>query len=240
MADKFLLPKNAERIIVLQRIELLSSFLIKVRKLFGRYLFSSFVTKYFLNSGLIGKEYYQIMFKEFSTIKKFIDTNDKSFLSIGGGIGGLEVIINQSFKNNNYYFIERNYVSKKVKYGWGGTINNEAYNDLKLQKDFLKMNEMHEDQINIFDYDKNNLPEKKFDIIISLLSLDYHYDFKIYLNYLKKVSNMNTKIIFDTIRAEYFKKIFKSVEIIRSDTNTVHKSKRIICSEFLVLIIIFD
>ena len=96
------------------------------------------------------------------------------------------------------------------------------------------MNEMHEDQINIFDYDKNNLPEKKFDIIISLLSLDYHYDFKIYLNYLKKVSNMNTKIIFDTIRAEYFKKIFKSVEIIRSDTNTVHKSKRIICSEFLV------
>ena len=174
------------------------------------------------------------MFKEFSTIKKFIDTNDKSFLSIGGGIGGLEVIINQSFKNNNYYFIERNYVSKKVKYGWGGTINNEAYNDLKLQKDFLKMNEMHEDQINIFDYDKNNLPEKKFDIIISLLSLDYHYDFKIYLNYLKKVSNMNTKIIFDTIRAEYFKKIFKSVEIIRSDTNTVHKSKRIICSEFLV------
>ena len=234
MADKFLLPKNAERIIVLQRIELLSSFLIKVRKLFGRYLFSSFVTKYFLNSGLIGKEYYQIMFKEFSTIKKFIDTNDKSFLSIGGGIGGLEVIINQSFKNNNYYFIERNYVSKKVKYGWGGTINNEAYNDLKLQKDCLKMNEMHEDQINIFDYDKNNLPEKKFDIIISLLSLDYHYDFKIYLNYLKKVSNMNTKIIFDTIRAEYFKKIFKSVEIIRSDTNTVHKSKRIICSEFLV------
>ena len=234
MADKFLLPKNAERIIVLQRIELLSSFLIKVRKLFGRYLFSSFVTKYFLNSGLIGKEYYQIMFKEFSTIKKFIDTNDKSFLSIGGGIGGLEVVINQSFKNNNYYFIERNYVSKKVKYGWGGTINNEAYNDLKLQKDFLKMNEMHEDQINIFDYDKNNLPEKKFDIIISLLSLDYHYDFKIYLNYLKKVSNMNTKIIFDTIRAEYFKKIFKSVEIIRSDTNTVHKSKRIICSEFLV------
>ena len=234
MADKFLLPKNAERIIVLQRIELLSSFLIKVRKLFGRYLFSSFVTKYFLNSGLIGKEYYQIMFKEFSTIKKFIDTNDKSFLSIGGGIGGLEVIINQSFKNNNYYFIERNYVSKKVKYGWGGTINNEAYNDLKLQKDFLKMNEMHEDQINIFDYDQKELPEKKFDIIISLLSLDYHYDFKIYLNYLKKVSNMNTKIIFDTIRAEYFKKIFKSVEIIRSDTNTVHKSKRIICSEFLV------
>ena len=92
---------------------------------------------------------------------------------------------------------------------------------------------MNESQIKIFDYDNDNLPEKKFDVIISLLSLDYHYDFNIYVEYLKKVSKLNTKIIFDTIRAEHFKKIFKNVEIIRSDTNTVHKSKRIICSQFL-------
>ena len=173
------------------------------------------------------------MLKEFSTIEKFIDSNDKSFLSIGGGMGGLELIINQTFKNNNYYFIERNFVSKKVKYGWGGMDNEEAYNNLDLQKIFLEMNEMQENQINIFDYDKDILPEKKFDVIISLLSLDYHYDFDVYIKYLKKVSKIDTKIIFDTIRADYFKMIFKNVEVIRSDTNTVHKSKRIICSDFL-------
>ena len=173
------------------------------------------------------------MLKEFSTIEKFIDPNDKSFLSIGGGLGGLELIINQNFKNKNYYFIERNYISKKVKYGWGGMENQEAYNDLDLQKNFLEMNEMTKDQIKIFDYDKDYLPEKKFDVIISLLSMDYHYDFNIYLEYLKKVSKNDTKIIFDTIRAEYFKNIFSKVEIIRSDTSTVHKSKRIICSQFL-------
>jgi len=98
----------------------------------------------------------------------------------------------------------------------------------------LIKNNMKEDQINIFDYDENKLPEIKFDIIISLLSLDYHYDFSLYHDYLKKVSKINTKIIFDTIRADYYKKIFKNVEIIKSDTNTVHKSKRIICSEFLI------
>ena len=43
----------------------------------------------------------------------------------------------------------------------------------------------------------------------------------------------NTKIIFDTIRADYFKNIFKNIKIIRSDIDTVHKSKRLICSEFL-------
>tara|TARA_B100000287_G_C20370189_1_gene677395 strand:+ start:25 stop:726 length:702 start_codon:yes stop_codon:yes gene_type:complete len=229
----FNLPKGAARLIVLQRIELLSPLLTKLRKLFGRYIFSNFITKYFLNSNSIAKKYHVVMSKEFSTIERFIKNEYKSFLSIGGGIGGLELIINQNFKNNDYYFIERNYVSKKVRYGWGGMDNEEAYNDLNLQKSFLKINEMNENQINIFDYDNENLPEKKFDVIISLLSLDYHYDFNLYVEYLKKVSKESTKIIFDTIRAEHFKKIFKNVEIIRSDTNTVHKSKRIICSQFL-------
>ena len=233
--ETFNLPKNAARLIVLQRIELLSPFLVKVRKLFGRYLFSSFITKFFLNPNVIKKNYFKIMTNEFLTLEKFIDSGDKSFLSIGGGIGGLELIINQRFKNNIYHFIEKNYISKKVKYGWGGMENTEAYNDLSIQKDFLKINDMDENQINIYDYDNDKLPEKKFDIIISLLSLDYHYDFNLYEDYLKKVSKPDTKIIFDTIRADYFSNIFRKVEIIKTDSNTVHKSKRLVCTGFLDL-----
>ena len=231
--ESFILQNKTARLAVLQRIELASPFLLKIRKLFGRYIFSNIVTKYFLNPKLIGQEYYKIMLEEFITIKKFIDSNDKFFLGIGSGIGGLELLINQNFEDRNYYFIERNYVSRKVKYGWGGMINNEAYNDLELQKNFLKINNMNESQINIYDYDKDNLPEIKFDVVISLFSLDYHYDFDLYIEYLKKISKADTKIIFDTIRSNYFKKIFKNVEIIKSDLMTVHKSKRIVCSQFL-------
>jgi hypothetical protein len=229
----FFLPNKAARLVVLQRIELLNPFLIKLRKLLGRYIFSNFITKYFLNPILIGQKYYQIMYEEFLTIEKFINHDDNFFLSIGGGIGGLELIINRKIRNKNYFFIERNYVSKKIKYGWGGMINEEAYNDLGLQHKFLNMNNMNNNQIKIFDYDYDKLPNIKFDIVISLLSLDYHYDFSLYIDYLKSVSKPSTKIIFDTIRAEHFKKIFKNVEIIKQDLNTVHKSKRIICSDFL-------
>ncbi len=228
----FNLPKKAARLIVLQRIELLSPFLAKIRKLFGRYFFSNFITRFFLDPKIIREKYYQIMADEFSIIERFIDSNDKIFLSIGGGVGGLELIINQKFKNNEYHFIEKNYVSKKVKYGWGGMENKEAYNDLNLQKDFLKMNDMNENQIDIYDFDNDKLPDKEFDIIISLFSLDYHYDFNLYKDYLRKVSKSDTKIIFDTIRADYFLKIFKKVEIIKTYNNTVHKSKRVVCSEF--------
>ena len=232
--NSFVLPKKAARLIVLQRIELAGNILKKIRKLFGRYFFSNFITKYFLNSVKIGNEYYKIMHDEFLTIKKFISDDDNLFLSIGAGVGGLEAIINQNLPEKNYFFIEKNYISKKVKYGWTGQSKSEAYNSLDIQKEFLLANKMNDQQINIIDFDEGNLPMKKFDIITSFFSLDYHYDFDLYIDYLKKVSKKNTKIIFDTIRADFFKKIFKNVEIIKSRSDTVHKSRRIMCSEFIV------
>ena len=232
--NSFVLPKKAARLIVLQRIELAGNILKKIRKLFGRYFFSNFITKYFLNSVKIGNEYYKIMHDEFLTIKKFISDDDNLFLSIGAGVGGLEAIINQNLPEKNYFFIEKNYISKKVKYGWTGQSKSEAYNSLDIQKEFLLANKMNDQQINIIDFDEGNLPMKKFDVITSFFSLDYHYDFDLYNDYLKKVSKKNTKIIFDTIRADFFKKIFKNVEIIKSRSDTVHKSRRIMCSEFIV------
>ena len=92
---------------------------------------------------------------------------------------------------------------------------------------------MGKDQFNLIDYDNDKFPLIKFDVITSLFSLDYHYDFNIYINYLKKVSTNKTRIIFDTIRAEYFHTIFRNVKVISNNDNTVHKSKRIICSDFI-------
>ena len=230
--NKFALDKESARLIVLQRIELLQSFQKKLRKLFGRYIFSNFFLKFFVNTNQIGEKYFYIMKKEYETIENEIKFSNKKYLSIGGGLGGLELIINMETKNNFFYFIEKNYVSKKVKYGWDDK-NLEAYNNLQLVEKFLIKNGMNINKFKIYNFDTNNFPNEKFDFIISLYSLDYHYDFNIYLEYLKKISNDQTKIIFDTIRDDYFKKIFKNVKIIQSVDNTVHKSKRIICSEFI-------
>ena len=233
MDNKFLLPKKAERIIVLQRIELASPLIKRLRKLFGRYIFSNFITKFFLDKKKISQNYYRAMVDEYFTIKDFIKNEDTFFLSIGSGIGGLEVIINDNLKDKSFYFIERDYISKKVKYGWGGMINHEAYNNFELQRLFLEMNNFDKKKIHLFDYDKDEFPKIKFDIVTSLFSLDYHYDFNIYIDYLKKISTPKTKIIFDTIRADYFNGIFKNVKIISTNLDTVHKSNRIICSNFI-------
>ena len=39
-------------------------------------------------------------------------------------------------------------------------------------------------------------------------------------------------LIFDTIRPKYFENVFERIEILKEDSNTVHKSKRIACSVF--------
>ena len=230
--SKFILDKQTARLIVLQRIELLNIFQRKLRKFFGRYLFVNFFSKFIFNCNTVGSKYFEIMQQEFKSVQKEIQFSNKKYLSIGGGLGGFELIINQNTNNNNFSFIEKNYISKKVKYGWDDK-NLEAYNNLSLVDFFLKNNGMKPEQFKIFDFDSKVLPEGKFDFIVSLYSLDYHYDFNIYLDYMKKVSNNDTKIIFDTIRWEYFKKIFKNVHVIQSQINTVHQSKRIICNEFI-------
>ena len=228
----FHLTRSIARLIALQRIELISEILKKIRKLFGRFVFTNFILIFFLNQKTIGKNYYKLMIKEYFNIKKITKFDNKKILTIGGGIGGLEALIGKFSKNINLALIEKNYISNKVKYGWDNK-NNEAYNSINLVKKFLKINKVKLDKFKLYDYDKDTLPLEKFDLIISLYSLDYHYDFNIYKKYFKKVSHKKTEFIFDTIRPDYFKKIYKNIKIIKSDLNTIHKSKRIICRDFI-------
>jgi len=228
----FQLNKKEARLIIFQRIELISNFLKRVRKIFGRYFFSNFISKHFLSTKNVGKAYFKDMHQEFESISSVINPHNKNLLSIGGGLGGLELIINKKFNVKSFTFIERNYVSKKVKYGWDNK-NNEAYNKISIQKNFLIKNGMESSKFRIFDYDNDQLPKDNFDIIVSLFSLDYHYDFKIYLDYLRSATHTHSKIIFDTIRPNYFKKIFKEVVILRDRSKAIHGSKRIMCRNFL-------
>ena len=115
--SKFHLGNKTARLIILQRIELASTLLKKIRKLFGRYIFSTFVSKFFLDKKLLEKKYYALMESELQLLEKHLSFDNKNILSIGGGVGGLEVLIGKNF-DCSFTFIEKNYTSKKVKYGW--------------------------------------------------------------------------------------------------------------------------
>ena len=225
------LDRDIARLILLQRTELISPILARLRKIFGRYFFTNFLSKYLISPSKINRGYYQLMLDEYNDLKKNIIFENKKILSVGSGMGGLEIIINSSSKNNFFTFIEKNYVSKKVLYGWDKN-NNEAYNNLYKLKDFITNNGINVKNFEVYDFDNDVLPIKNYDLVISLYSLDYHYDFSFYIEYLRKISNENTQIIFDTIRPEYFQKVFKNVDIIKNEQKSIHGSKRVVCNKF--------
>ena len=222
--------RDMAQLAVLQRIELADKSLMKVRKLFGRYLFSKLFSKYLINEKKVFKNYLRIINNEYQNIEKYLNDGQK-ILSIGGGIGGLEALILKNFPNTKIDLIEKNYISDKIRYGWDNK-NQEGYNNLLLTENFFNLNGIDNAKYDIYDYDKKSFPNKNYNLIISLYSLDYHYDFNIYFNYLKSVSNENTKIIFDTIRPDFFYKIFENLSVVKRNELTVHKSKRIVCTNF--------
>ena len=77
--SKFHLGNKTARLIILQRIELASTLLKKIRKLFGRYIFSTFVSKFFLDKKLLEKKYYALMESELQLLEKHLsfDNNKK-------------------------------------------------------------------------------------------------------------------------------------------------------------------
>ena len=65
-----------------------------------------------------------------------ISIDGQRILSIGGGIGGIELIILKKFPNTKIDFIEKNYISDKIRYGWDNN-NQEGYNNLSITENFF-------------------------------------------------------------------------------------------------------
>ena len=67
----------------------------RLRKLFGRYLFSKIFSKYLINKKQVSKKYLEVINSEYKNIEQFLFDGQK-ILSIGG-IGGIELLILKKF-----------------------------------------------------------------------------------------------------------------------------------------------
>ena len=76
--NSFNLNRNLAQLALLQRIELADARLKKIRKFFGRYLFSKIFSKYFINVEKISEGYSKVMNEELNIIKRYI-INKKIF-----------------------------------------------------------------------------------------------------------------------------------------------------------------
>ena len=226
------LNKDHKKYILLQRNEYMSSFQKKIRKSLGRYLFTNIFINFFNSSNII-EEKLNIGFKdEFKSIEKFIPKNANNILDIGCGLGIINVFLNEFYlKKPNFTLIDKDYVEKTIFYGFNK--QGEGYNNLKITENFLLTNNLEQKQLEILNANSNFRLNKKYDLVISLFSMGYHYPIDIYLDKLKKCTTKNTIIIFD-LALEYnslekIKKNFETIKIIKEDANVKQNYIRLCC-----------
>ena len=81
--EKLKFTRDIAQLAVLQRIELANQFLMRIRKLFGRYLFSKIFSKYLIDTIKVSGKYSKLINDEYENIKGFL-VDGQQILSIGG------------------------------------------------------------------------------------------------------------------------------------------------------------
>ena len=91
----------------------------------------------------IDKDYFDISYNELKNLKQHIPKKTKNVLSIGCGLAGFEVLLqNYILQYAKFFLLEKNFTSKKVIYGWDKN-NKEAYNSIILTRKFINLNSVN-------------------------------------------------------------------------------------------------
>ena len=227
------LNKKSKKLILLQRNELLSEKQKKLRKRFGRFLFTNFFIHFFQNQKL--NESVQNLFEqEYDIIKNFLPPKASNILDIGCGLGILNIFLNRKYNSKpNFFLIDKNKIDLKIKYGFSE--NYESYNSLNETKKILLANNILNEQIFLKNAEENIDISEKIDLVLSLKSMAFHYPLENYLELFNKVCDENTEFIFDFSSEKYneteLEKYFSKVEIIYEEVSQ-HPLKRVHCKNY--------
>jgi len=145
------------------------------------------------------RSYREAVERDWDKIAPFMPDEVHSSLDIGCGIGGVNEFIYQNFSATNPVSItlaDKDEVSKPLRYGMSE--NPSAYNSLSRSVDYLTSVGVPPDAINTVNLSATKLPEnEKYDLIVSLISLGYHYPVSVYLDYLTEHLSESGVMILD-------------------------------------------
>ena len=227
------LNNKSRKLLLLQRNELLSEKQKWTRKRFGRFLFTNFFIN-FNQAKNIALDAENLFKSEIDTFKDFLPKKINNIIDIGCGLGIINILLNKFYNNQiNFYLLDKNRIDKKIRYGFSS--NYESYNDLNETKQILIDNDVNENNLFIFDVEKEFHINVKVELVISLKSMGYHYPLDTYLKLFNKCCNENSTFIFDASDGYYnenlLKKYFENITIIHEE-KSIHSLKRLCCKGF--------
>lgn len=116
----------------------------------------------------------------FQTIKPYLPDYATSFVDIGGGLGGMALLLAQHFGRECKAIVYDRTGDHGSKVGWHTSADQfGAYNSLQLTAEFLEGNQC--ENFSIGDADADLFPQGPHQLVISLLSMGFHYPVETYL-----------------------------------------------------------
>lgn len=157
-------PKEIERILAEMAVD-------KNHKFYGA-----------VRNAVLGKVYFDDIYKEFETFKNYLPEKLSNILDIGCGIAGIDVLLNRFYESKSgvdkITLLDKEGCSE-IYYNF----ETEAahYNSLDLAKDFLRINGV-KSTLETINITEQAFPNGNFDLVISLISWGFHYPVSTYLD----------------------------------------------------------
>jgi len=155
-------------------------------------------------------------------------------LDLGSGIGRASVNFFKKFnwKSTKFYLLDGNSGKKQI-HGLNPNSNCDFYNSMKVTKNYCEANGLF--NYELINIEKDNIPDVKFNIIYSLASIGFHWNFNIYLEKLINHTDKGTLLLFQ-IRNDIqwinssigYIKSLNVYEILAMDCNCVKEGLKIL------------
>lgn len=159
------------------------------------------------------------MEKEFEQLKPFLPEKCNSILDIGCGMSVIDIFLNNHYQGAvKFYLADKSQVDKNIHYGYKP--RGSFYNSFDAAGKLLSLNGVKNYKFISAEYGGDIPNIGKQDIVISLLSLGYHYSLSFYLHRIKDLISDDGVFIFDSrenISLKKLRKAFPVVEIIRHE-----------------------
>jgi hypothetical protein len=156
----------------------------KVIRLFDNRNFESMLkANLILSKSSIKKEYNSDMVSEYQSLKEALPETTENILDIGSGIAGLDVQISSHYNNEiQIFLLDKSTIDEDLHYGFEKI--GSFYNSLLLSKKVLVDNGILESNVFLQEATVDNKItfNKKFDLIISIISWGFHYPVETYLD----------------------------------------------------------
>lgn len=137
---------------------------------------------------------------DFDTFSTNLPLSAKTVLDIGCGIGGIDILIDRHFSGakDRPHFVLLDTDGKAKRSHFGYAPKDAAHNALVATERFVVRNGIQRERLSLVNINQHSFPkDKRFDVVISLLSWGFHYPVNEYIALVHETLSKSGVVILD-------------------------------------------